>query len=290
MMRGLVLFFAVGCACILLLGFDWPMAENAVIMNFCQSTGDDYRTGIVISGNDAPVHPIADGDLVFSYEEGKDYSSVPFGLGSFCAMYHEGGIQSVYSHLKKGSVKRDSVKLRRSDVLGMTGNTGSSLGNNVFLQIFNIEDDEILNPVRNLRPLPGDVRPPVITGVFLRRNGEMISAETSGRIEAGEYEIFVSAYDPQDDAKRRIELAPYRVFVSNNGNEIANITLQALEEKDGNLVSFKSEKPHSEMYASHSSLMLGVADLVEGKNYIQVIASDFAGNQCVKEILLEAVR
>jgi hypothetical protein len=284
--RSTFLFF-IFTACAILAGFDWPLEKNRIVVNFCESTADGFKTGITFSGNDEAVHPIADGDIVFYHEEGETFSTVPYGLGSFCAILHEGGIQSVYSHLGKGSLKKDTTKVARTDVIGRVGNTGSAAGNNLFLQIFNVEDNEILNPVKYLTPLAKDARAPVIRTVLIRRDNIAANAESVGTITPGTYEIFIGAYDTTDDLIPRVELVPYRISVSNNGNETSNITFQALEDKAGALVTFRSEKSHDETYDSAFVYRLGTAELVEGKNHIQVIVSDFIGNQAVKDIILE---
>jgi len=62
-----------------------------------------------LSGGEQMAFPIADGEVVFYQEEGRGAHCLPRGNGSFIVLQHEGGILSVYSHLKKGSVYSQGV-------------------------------------------------------------------------------------------------------------------------------------------------------------------------------------
>jgi hypothetical protein len=270
--------------------FDWPVEKKNISTNFCQNKSGDFNVGMVFSANDEPVFPIAEGDIIFSHEEGETVSRIPYGLGSFVAISHEGGIQSVYSHLKKGSLNKNATKIQKKEQIGLTGNTGSSTGNNMFLEIFNGEDYEILNPVKNLSPLQKDSVIPVIREIRLKSETTSVRIDNAKTIINGKYEVLVNTYDPGDDIMRSNSLAPYKLSVSLNGNEIMSITFAALKEKKYELVTTITEKNFKDIFESSDFYRLGFVDLVEGKHHIQVISSDFVGNHSIKDIFLEVHR
>jgi len=270
--------------------FDWPVDIKNISANFCQNASGDFNVGMSFSATDEPVYSIAEGDVIFYYEEGRTISRIPYGLGSFIAISHEAGIQSVYAHLKMGSLKTDATKIRKKDQIGITGTTGSSIGNNLFLEIFNGEDNEILNPVKNLTPLLKDTVIPIIREIRLKGETNSIRIDNAKSIPPGKYDMLVDTYDPGYDSMLSNTLAPYRLSVSLNGNEIVSVTFASLKEKNFELVTTPSEKKYNEFYDMSGFYKLGFVDLVEGKHHIQVISSDFAGNHSIKDIFLEVRR
>ena len=122
-------------------GFDWPLQKQVLVSSFCEDNWEGFSVGIHLSGKDEPVFPVAPGEIIFSHETGEDYFSLPYGLGSFLVLWHEGGIQSAYCQLKTGSLIRDNSKCERDKSIGIVGDTGATIGGNLHLVIFNIEEN-----------------------------------------------------------------------------------------------------------------------------------------------------
>jgi hypothetical protein len=97
---GLILGMAIRC-----FSFDWPVEQKVLTATFGESRYGRYYPAIDLGGGRLAVFPIADGELIFFHEEGTGYHSIPRGNGTFVALLHEGGIQSVYSHLAGNSVQ-----------------------------------------------------------------------------------------------------------------------------------------------------------------------------------------
>ena len=89
-------------------GFDWPVEEKLLMATFGERRHGHFFSGIDLGGAEQVVFPIADGEVIFFHEEGGAPHSLKRGNGSFIVLQHEGGIRSVYSHLKKGSIPRDT--------------------------------------------------------------------------------------------------------------------------------------------------------------------------------------
>jgi len=89
-------------------GFDWPVEEKVLMATFGERRHGHFFSGIDIGGGEQVVFPIADGELIFFHEEGALSHALKRGNGSFIVLQHEGGIRSAYSHLRKGSIPRDT--------------------------------------------------------------------------------------------------------------------------------------------------------------------------------------
>ncbi len=87
-------------------GFDWPVEEKVLMATFGERRYGHFFSGIDLGGGVQVVFPIADGEFIFSHEEGENFHSLKRGNGSLIVLQHEGGIRSVYSHLQKGSAPR----------------------------------------------------------------------------------------------------------------------------------------------------------------------------------------
>ncbi len=96
--RVLGLAAALACLAEAAAGFDWPVEQAPLLGTFGDSGAGSFTAGIELAGQGQRVWPVADGEVIYRYQEGA-YSSVPRGSGNMAALLHEGGIVSVYGHL-----------------------------------------------------------------------------------------------------------------------------------------------------------------------------------------------
>jgi hypothetical protein len=95
--------------------FDWPVETKVLYSTFGGNDGKHFRTGIELGGSEQSVFPIAEGEVIFFFEEGTNYQTyqtVPRGYGSFVVLQHEGDIQSVYANLAPGSFNPENKRLK----------------------------------------------------------------------------------------------------------------------------------------------------------------------------------
>ncbi|MBN2532563.1 MAG: hypothetical protein JXB88_06700 [Spirochaetales bacterium] len=286
--RYIILFFiTLICA---VYAFDWPLKKKILLSTFCQNNGEGFSTGIHLSGLDEPVFPVAPGEMIFSYQEGKNHFAVPYGLGSFTVLWHEGGIQSTYCQLKTDSLHENKIKFQKDESLGLVGNTGATIGGNLRLIIFNIEEKEILNPIKNLIPYFEDSKKPVIPGIFIKRNDEIIQLKNDLVIHQGNAEILVKSFDLREDKQRIWEIAPYKIVLFHNGQRINQISFDSLREKENKQVLSGLELTYSDIYEETWLFKLGNLDFLEGISHIQVKVSDFAGNTVSEEFFINVAK
>jgi len=275
----------------LLPAFDWPLDQIVLTSTFGEHRGDHFHGGIDLGGGEQPIYPISSGELVFSYREGEDYASLPTGLGNFLVLQHQGGIQSVYAHLAPGSLEVNRRIYDRTRALGTVGSSGYSSGKHLHLTIIDTEMKTVINPLLLLPPLQDD-QAPQIKELYLQSGQEWIRLEDGMSLNRGEGQLLAAVYDLREDVTFLWKLAPYKVYLTQDGREITSFTFDSLYSAPAaaeglqNLVLMNTEKHFSDVYESSWRLSLGGINLVPGETTLSVFAADFAGNESSKEFTL----
>lgn len=90
----------------------------------------DFHNGIdLVGGNE--IVAAADGEVVSTRNEGKQY-----GTGCYVRIEHSNGLQTLYYHLKSGSVTvKKGQKVTKGQVIGIIGKTGKATGVHLHYQI-----------------------------------------------------------------------------------------------------------------------------------------------------------
>jgi hypothetical protein len=294
MKRLAFLFFYIYFGGCLLLAFDWPVDQIVVTATFGEHRGDHFHGGIDLGGGEQPILPISPGELVFAYREGEDYSSLPTGLGNFLVLQHQGGIQSLYAHLGEGSLDPNHRLYDRSRSLGTVGSSGYSSGNHLHLTIIDTEMGTIINPLLLLPPLT-DEQAPEIKEVYLQSGQERIMLQNGLTLNRSEGQLFATVYDIREDVSFLWELAPYKVFLSQDGREISTFTFDSLYSAPSatgtshNLVLMNTDRAFSDVYESPWHLNFGAINLVPGETTLTVFVADFTGNESSKQYTLTVV-
>jgi hypothetical protein len=291
-LRVAALFVSIG-GC-LLLAFDWPLDQVVLTSTFGEHRGDHFHAGIDLGGGEQPIYPISPGELVFLYREDEDYTSVPTGLGNFLVLQHQGGILSLYAHLAEGSLEPNRRLYDRSRALGTVGSSGYSSGKHLHLTIIDTEMSTIINPLLLLPPLP-DGQAPEIKEVYLQSGQELIDLEDGMSLSRVEGQLFATVYDLREDVSFLWKLAPYKVFLFQDGREVSSFTFDSLyrmplaERSSEDLVLMNTEMDFSDVYESSWRLSLGEINLVAGETTLTIFAADFAGNESFTEYTLRVL-
>jgi len=175
--------------------------------------------------------------------------------------------------------------------LGTVGSSGYSSGTHLHLTIIDTEMGTIINPLLLLSPL-ADGQAPEIKEVYLQSGQERISLEDGMSLSPGEGQLFATVYDIREDVTFLWKLAPYKVFLSQDGREITSFTFDSLysapqpAQGSRNLVLMNTEREFADVYESSWLLRLGEVNLVPGETTLTVFAADFAGNESFKEYTL----
>ena len=264
---------------------DWPVEKKIITGTFGESRGDHFHNGIDIGGGDQEVRAALAGELVFRYEEGSDYTTLPRGVGSFAVLHHAQDILSLYCHLAGGSLGPVRARYAQQERVGVLGATGHADGKHLHFTVYDAENGSAVNPLAFLPPLP-DSQPPVIRRVLLERGNRLLPLSNATTVPPGRAAVLAEIYDLREDVKFAWTLAPYSISLGLDGTETAKITFDSLQVIEGRMVVGGASLSRSAVYAADGLVRCGTVDLRAGASRLRLAARDFAGNETVREIIL----
>jgi len=269
--------------------FEWPFGELQIARTFAGSQNENFLKGVEIENSGEGVKPIEEGSLIFiAGESPRHQGGLPSGLGNSMVLEHERGIRSVYGFLDEIPDRPGTWTLQRDELLSFVGNSGGTSGDVLYLQVIDSEFEQVVNPFVSL-PTPEDASAPVIGGVFLA-NGEMGNSgeNTSelGRrnsIEAGNYDILIESYDLSKRVEFFRPMAPYSFRIYINGEEKISLRFEAITADDfSHNVVDSYGLSHDMIYENTWLYRLGELRLNPGDAMVEVVVSDYAGNEASK--------
>ncbi len=262
---------------------DWPVEKRIVTGTFGEDRGDHFHAGLDIGGGPQEVHPVLPGELVFRYDEGRSFTSVPRGTGSFVVLHHGQDILTLYCHLAEGSLGRVRTTYIPTDLIGIIGETGQADGKHLHFSVYDMEESAAINPLTLLPAVP-DTQPPVIRRILLVAGNARQDLETGASIASGKFDVLAEIYDLREDVRFHSALAPYGVSLGLDGKEIGRILFDTLQVKEGSAVLGAVGLTRSGVYDLDHLVRCGSIDLRAGASRLRVVARDFAGNETVKEV------
>lgn len=287
---------------------DWPVANKIITGTFCEDRGDHFHGGIDIGGGEQEVRAVLEGELVFRYEEGSDYSTLPRGVGTFVVLHHAQDILSLYCHMASGSLGAVRTRYAQQERIGVEGDTGHADGKHLHFAVYDQENGSIVNPLALLPPL-ADGQAPVIRRVMLVRTegagqpqnaaahpegparpasppGAVLQLADTAVVPAGSFEVLAEAYDLREDVRFAWTLAPYRISVTLDGKETTRIAFDSLQCVEGRIVVGTSKLSRSDLYTADGLVRCGSLQLSPGDSRLLLSVSDFAGNTSTRQIAL----
>jgi hypothetical protein len=262
---------------------DWPVEKRIVTGTFGEDRGDHFHAGLDIGGGSQAVHPVMPGELVFRYDEGSSFTSIPRGTGSFVVLQHGQGILTLYCHLAEGSLGVVHTAYTPADQVGIIGETGHADGRHLHFSVFDREEGAAINPLTLLPAVP-DSQPPVIRRILLSSGNTRQELETGASVAPGTWDVFAEVYDLREDVHFHSPLAPYGVSLSVDGKETSRILFDLLQVKEGKAVLGASALTRAALYDADRLVRCGNIELRAGASRLRMVARDFAGNETVKEI------
>ena len=298
-MKRLLLCLVLLAACIFgTRAFEWPLEDPTVTATFGEHRGDHFHSGVDLGGGEQPVFPIANGELVYFYEEGSGPGLLPSGLGNYVVLQHQGGIRSLYSHLKGGSLAELQKSVTGKTRIGLVGESGYSAGKHLHLSIIDTEMGTVINPFLVLPPV-SDKQIPTIKDVYVRRGRELIRLADKPVLRRGEVEVLASVYDVRPDVSFLWRMAPYKVYLYQDGREKVSLVFGSFHERRAGsrqtkestfapgtvseLTLVGGEQSFQAVYEDQWLFRLGFVTLTPGETTLEVFAADFSGNESSRE-------
>lgn len=268
---------------------DWPVKHEVLTATFGENRWDHFHDGIDIGGGAQAVHPAADGQVLFTYDEGQNPRALPTGLGSFVVLQNGPGLRTLYAHLRRGSVIEGKTTVSTSDVIGIMGDTGDSLGRHLHFEVIDSAKGEIVNPLTLLPPLADNVKP-VIQSVSLERGKKLALLRPSMTVEGGSVGLAVAVYDPSQYVQYFDPMAPYEIEATLNGRQILHVTYDALKDANGKeYLGPSDQRDFRSYYLGTWEVLLGTFTLETGEARLTVMARDIAGNEASKSFELKVL-
>jgi hypothetical protein len=314
--------------------FDDPLKEQLRLSgNFGELRGSHFHAGLDLKTNltiGKPVYAAADGYV-------SRLKVAHFGYGKALYLTHEGGYGSVYAHLDRFAEdiqnyikntqykkerfqvelfpSKDKFVVKKGDLIGYTGNTGSSGGPHLH---FEIRDPQS----RPLNPLDygieiSDAKSPIPTVLRwypLNKNGRNVetygqnlsltqirpneflaeSLTTSGRIGFG-----IGAYDQQDGSSNKNGV--YRIKTSLNGALTQDILFDRISFDESKFMNrymdyrhYRERKQRVQKLFRETNNPLGIIKILESDGYVSIEPGasyvyrielmDYSGNQTTIDV------
>lgn len=263
--------------------YQWPLEEIVLKKTFGEMKDRNFSCGILLGGAPQDVSAVEAGEVLFVHREEGDLSGIPSGLGNFIILEHERSLVSLYAHLDSlDGALYDGGSLGSGGYIGRTGSSGEAPGTQLYLEIVDKEFDRMVNPLHLLPPL-NDSLSPVIEEVRVRME-ESFSLEEVNSLPSGEGELYVTLYDPSQFLQFFRPMAPYRINIFANGEELFYQTFEAIEAREGTLmlVSQREQRSFNALYADKNQYRVGTYTFNPGETILEVIVSDFFGNETAK--------
>ena len=274
MNRALIVFGLLVAAAASGMAWQWPTETFSPSVAFGQSSGGAYSRGMELIGEVQPVYPITAGTVI--YVRGSDENS-PSQLGTTVVVEHDRGFRSFYGHLEEGTTPEPGTVVTEATQIGLVGETGTAGRPTLFFSILDTEAGAYVNPLL-LLPVVEDVIAPTVISVLAQSETSLYDLSTRSSLPAGEYLLFVECEDRWDRTGELI--TPYSVVVLVDGQEHMVITHDRIVFSDGYpRVEPGPPVPHDGLHIGGRSYVTGWFTVPIGRTLIEVIVSDFSGNE-----------
>ena len=282
--RALAVLIALGLCCAeRAAALDWPVAARVITGTFGEDRGDHFHNGIDIGGGSQPVHPVLDGEVVFRYDDGTDYTSLPRGTGSFIVLRHDPHIRTLYAHLQAGSLGPVRDRYAANDRIGAIGETGHASGPHLHFAVFDEETGSALNPLEFLPPVP-DHQAPVIRRLYARVGDRLVPLDNGAVLKPGKTSIVAETYDLREDVAFRWPLAPVSATISLDGRDVSRISFDSLQVAGGHMAAGAARLTREQVWEPGGLLICGTLDLKPGDSALRLSVQDLAGNEAVQAV------
>lgn len=268
--------------------FEWPVADRVLTATFGESRRDHFHTGIDIGGGEQSVHPVESGEIVFRFQEGEVPGDIPTGYGNFVVIEHARGVRSLYAHLKSGSVIADTHVVTPADVVGIIGDTGASQGKHLHLEFIDSELSRLVNPLKVL-PHLSDTVSPTIESVHLDSGKGPLQIVHGMTVEHGSGELMVTVYDRSEYVSYFCPMAPFRIQIYMNGMEKRQVVFEEFGEAPNGVVLLPGgRRAFQEVYHDTWTVRLGEVGFADGETILEIVVTDFAGNESARVLHVNA--
>jgi len=252
------------------------MNNYTITSYFGDTRGDHFHTGIDLAAVGEFIYSLMDSEIIF--HNSKKNRAINYGLGNFVVLQSQDNNYRIsYSHLSDDYLDYNKKIYRKFEKLALVGNTGHSTGSHLHLEIEDLTNKRILNPLPFLKT--SDKLSPVISDAFFKTgDGEIVSFFKSSRLKRGG-KLYIRAFDRLSG--RSSVMTPYLFKVIIGGKEASAIKFDYLRKSDNNLFLSDTDFKFEDIYSSgvENEYFLMDFNSLPGLVGFHIITEDFYGNK-----------
>ena len=270
--------------------WEWPVADPVITATFGQPAGDSFLRGIELTGSDLQVHPVAAGTVIHVSRVGDSRSYVPDGtregLGNYVVVEHDQGFVTFYAHLAPEPLPSVGQQVDRTSTIGVVGSSGAVLSRTLSFYVYDLLRLNHVNPLLLLPDFTDSIRPRIDV-LYARVGDQIIDLEQEGALLPGRYQLIANIYDAW--VRGGDHVAPYAVTLYVDGRERFSVTMERVTLVDGvSRIDPATRSSFEELYTPDGLMRLGGVDFDEGTTQIELVVTDFAGNESAMSIEVTA--
>jgi len=263
------------------------MKNKILTSNFCDYRNDHFHTGIDLAALDEDIIVPNDSEVVFFNIKRKN--SINYGNGNFVILQdNKNNYRFNFSHLKDDSFDNKKIVYSRGDKIAVSGNTGHSSGSHLHLEIEDIKNKLLLNPLTFLN-IEDTRRPRLIDIYFITEDNKKISITDprNYKIEKNG-KLFIKCMDYVNNSE--YALVPYKITVYIDGKKTSSLMFDHLTSNLNNFV-LNDGRDFSSLYINNEKNDFFISNFfsLPGLIGFKVEIEDFSGNILVykKNLIVE---
>jgi len=264
------------------IAWQWPTETFSVSVTFGQSHEGVFARGMELTAGVQPVYPVTAGTVIYVRDFNGD---LPSQLGTTIVVEHDRGFRSFYGHLEQGSTPEPGTVVTESTRIGVVGGTGTAGHPTLFFSILDREAGVYVNPLL-LLPALEDLVAPTVISVLAQNETSLYDLGGGVTLPAGDYSFLVECQDRWVHAGELV--TPYSIVVLVNGQEHMVVTHDRIGFSDGYpRVQPGPSVSHDRLFAGVHIYLTGLNAVPIGRTLIEVVVSDFSGNDA--SVVIEVI-
>lgn len=256
--------------------FEWPVENPSLLRLFAQKDEASVSQSLVFKEVDA-VRASGYGKHIISIEKKNSRRFFPSTLGNALIFIDDEGLQSVYANLSDTDLFTSRKETESGSIIGHTGNSAWTEEKSLIFQVADVRNNVLINPLLFMPEIEEKIQPQIKNTVLAGTDNQPINLENMKKIKQGSYNLYSSVYDFIE--KDGPTLVPFRITVSINGMNIADLPFEVLSSDGKSLYLKNKETSLSLLYQKDGAIHLGKINLPSGKIELIITAFDKSGNE-----------
>ena len=256
--------------------FEWPVENPSLLRLFAQKDEASVSQSLVFKEVDA-VRASGYGKHIISIEKKNSRRFFPSTLGNALIFIDDEGLQSVYANLSDTDLFTSRKETESGSIIGHTGNSAWTEEKSLIFQVADVRNNVLINPLLFMPEIEEKIQPQIKNTVLIGTDNQSINLENIKKIKQGSYNLYSSVYDFIE--KDGPGLVPFRITVSINGMNIADLPFEVLSSDGKSLYLKNKETSLSLLYQKDGAIHLGKINLPSGKIELIITAFDKSGNE-----------